>query len=137
MKPGTELVKAQLTWAGIWNSCKRAFLANRVVDRVRWFFSKRKIRSLERELITRRGFFTGLPSLLLAPFAQLPEGVPDIKQKLISEYIRTSHGRTLLAMSMVQPLRTRRDYTSVGRKTFLVEQLPDSALPFYSKDPES
>jgi hypothetical protein len=36
---------------------------------------------------------------------------------------------------MVQPLRLRRDYTSVGRKTFLVEQLPDGALPIYDKDP--
>jgi len=34
-----------------------------------------------------------------------------------------------------QPLRLRRDYTSVGRKTFLVEQLPDGALPVYDKDP--
>ena len=37
---------------------------------------------------------------------------------------------------MTQPLRTRRDYTSVGRKTFLVEQLPDGALPIYDKDPD-
>jgi hypothetical protein len=36
---------------------------------------------------------------------------------------------------MIQPLRLRRDYTSVGRKTFLVEQLPDGALPIYDKDP--
>jgi hypothetical protein len=35
---------------------------------------------------------------------------------------------------MTQPLRLRRDYTSVGRKTFLVEQLPDGALPIYDKD---
>jgi hypothetical protein len=37
---------------------------------------------------------------------------------------------------MTQPLRLRRDYTSVGRKTFLVEQLPDGALPIYDKDPD-
>jgi hypothetical protein len=37
---------------------------------------------------------------------------------------------------MTQPLRTRRDYMSVGRKTFLVEQLPDGALPIYDKDPD-
>ena len=41
-----------------------------------------------------------------------------------------------LAASMTQPLRLRRDYTSVGRKTFLVEQLPDGALPIYDKDPD-
>jgi hypothetical protein len=37
---------------------------------------------------------------------------------------------------MIQPLRTRRDYTSVGRKTYLVEDLPDGALPVYDKDPD-
>lgn len=58
------------------------------------------------------------------------------KQQLISEYIKTAAGRAKLAASMVQPLRLRRDYTSVGRKTFLVEQLPDGALPIYDKDPE-
>ena len=30
----------------------------------------------------------------------------------------------------------RRDYAAVGRKTFLVEQLPDGALPIYDKDPD-
>jgi HK97 family phage major capsid protein len=59
-----------------------------------------------------------------------------VKQKLISEYIKTPAGRAKLAASLTQPLRTRRDYTSVGRKTFLVEQLPDGALPIYDKDPD-
>lgn len=59
-----------------------------------------------------------------------------IKQKRISALIDTPTGRARLAASMVQPLRTRRDYSSVGRKTFLVEQLPDGALPIYDKDPE-
>lgn len=58
------------------------------------------------------------------------------KQRLISEYIKTASGRAKLAASMTQPLRTRRDYTAVGRKTFLVEQLPDGALPIYDKDPD-
>ena len=59
-----------------------------------------------------------------------------IKQRIIGEYIKTASGRSKLAASMIQPLRTRRDYTSVGRKTFLVEQLPDGALPIYDKDPD-
>lgn len=57
------------------------------------------------------------------------------KQQIIQEYIKTAGGRAKLAASMTQPLRLRRDYTSVGRKTFLVEQLPDGALPIYDKDP--
>jgi len=60
----------------------------------------------------------------------------QVKQQIISQYIKTSAGRAKLAASMIQPLRLRRDYTAVGRKTFLVEQLPDGALPIYDKDPE-
>lgn len=59
-----------------------------------------------------------------------------VKQRIISEYIRTPAGRARLAASMTQPLRMRRDYSAVGRKTFLVEELPDGALPIYDKDPE-
>ena len=60
----------------------------------------------------------------------------SVKQRIIGEYIKTPGGRAKLAASMTQPLRTRRDYTAVGRKTFLVEQLPDGALPIYDKDPD-
>jgi len=59
-----------------------------------------------------------------------------VKQQIISDYVKTAAGRAKLAASMTQPLRLRRDYTSVGRKTFLVEQLPDGALPIYDKDPD-
>lgn len=59
----------------------------------------------------------------------LPE--EDFRQRIVSEYISTSAGRTRLAAAMVQPLRARRDYASVGRATFLVEQMPEGALPFY------
>ena len=64
-----------------------------------------------------------------------PNVSTEIKQKIIGDYIKTAAGRAKLAASMTQPLRTRRDYMSVGRKTFLVEQLPDGALPIYDKDP--
>jgi hypothetical protein len=60
----------------------------------------------------------------------------SIKEKIVDQFIGTSAGRKRLAASMVQPLRERRDYSSVGRKTFLVEQLPDGALPLYDKDPD-
>ena len=59
----------------------------------------------------------------------------ELKSQIISEYIKTAGGRAKLAASMTQPLRLRRDYTSVARKAFLVEQLPDGALPIYDKDP--
>jgi hypothetical protein len=57
------------------------------------------------------------------------------KQQIISDHIKTAAGRQRLAASMIQPLRRRRDYASVGRKAFYVEQLPDGALPIYDKDP--
>jgi hypothetical protein len=60
----------------------------------------------------------------------------EVKQQVIGQYVKTAAGRARLASSMTQPLRLRRDYTSVGRKTFLVEQLPDGALPIYDKDPD-
>jgi HK97 family phage major capsid protein len=59
-----------------------------------------------------------------------------VKQKIIADYIQSAAGRQKLAASMTQPLRLRRDYMSVGRKTFLVEELPDGALPIYDKDPD-
>jgi len=59
-----------------------------------------------------------------------------VKQQIIGDYIKTPQGRAKLAASMTQPLRLRRDYAAVGRKTFLVEQLPDGALPIYDKDPD-
>lgn len=59
-----------------------------------------------------------------------------VKQRIIGEYVKTPSGRAKLAASMTQPLRTRRDYSSVGRKTFLVEELPDGAMPVYDKDPD-
>ena len=57
------------------------------------------------------------------------------KNEIIAQHIRTAAGRQRLAASMIQPLRRRRDYTSVGRKAFYVEALPDGALPIYDKDP--
>lgn len=59
-----------------------------------------------------------------------------IREKIVDQYIGTQAGRKRLAASMIQPLRMRRDYSSVGRKTFLVEQIPDGALAIYDKDPD-
>lgn len=58
------------------------------------------------------------------------------KQRIIEAFLKTPERRQKLAASMTQPLRLRRDYAAVGRKTFLVEQLPDGALPIYDKDPD-
>jgi hypothetical protein len=60
----------------------------------------------------------------------------SIRESIVDKHIGTSAGRRRLAASMIQPLRERRDYSSVGRKTFLVEQIPDGALAIYDKDPD-
>jgi len=60
----------------------------------------------------------------------------ELRDQIVGEYIKTASGRARLAAALVQPLRTRRDYSSVARKAFLVEQLPDGALPIYDKDAE-
>src|SRR3989304_1656741 len=60
----------------------------------------------------------------------------SVKQKIIGDLVATPAGRAKKAASMTQPLRLRRDYMAVARKTFLVEQLPDGALPIYDKDPD-
>jgi len=59
----------------------------------------------------------------------------EVKQQIVNSYMMTGSGRAKVAASMIQPLRIRRDYTSVARKALLVEQLPDGALPIYDKDP--
>lgn len=60
----------------------------------------------------------------------------SVKEQMVDKLIGNGPGRRRLAASMIQPLRERRDYSSVGRKTFLVEQLPDGAQAVYHKDPE-
>lgn len=107
----------------IWHEVKQAFLRNRLVESIRWWFSQQKIRSLGRQL-NRRDFLTGVPVLLLAPFIPAPPVLSPqaVREAIVSQYLRTQQGRLLLAQSMIQPLRTGRDYTAMGRKVFAIEQ---------------
>jgi hypothetical protein len=65
-----------------------------------------------------------------------PQVPPDIRERIISEYISTASGRRALAASMVQPIRRPMDYASIARRTFIVEQLPEGALPNYDQPPK-
>lgn len=58
------------------------------------------------------------------------------KRAFIATQIKTAAGREMLASNMNKPLREYRDYTSVGRRAFEKDPLPDGALPYYDKDPE-
>lgn len=53
---------------------------------------------------------------------------------LINKYLSSPAGRQKLAQSMAQPLRTRLDYSSIGRKALVIEQMPPASLAFYEKD---
>ena len=78
---------------------------------------------------------------LLPPLPQQPNQNgdtidPEARQRIVEEYIRSSEGRARLGQAMIAPLRRNIDYQAVGRRTFLVEQLPEGALPVYDRDPE-
>ena len=60
---------------------------------------------------------------------------PELRQQLIQQYLGNPEGRQRLAASLVNPIRRNRDYQSIARRTFLVEQIPDGALPIYDRDP--
>ena len=56
-------------------------------------------------------------------------------KNVIARYIESGEGRRTMASKMTPSLRRYRDYSAVGRKAFLVEDLEDGALPIYDKDP--
>jgi hypothetical protein len=56
-------------------------------------------------------------------------------KSVIARYIESGNGRSRMAVKMTPSLRRYRDYSAVGRKAFLVEDLEDGALPLYDKDP--
>jgi len=58
------------------------------------------------------------------------------KRKIIAKLMRTPEGRAEIAVSLQEPLRQFRDYETVGRRAFVVDQLPDGSLPYYDKDPD-
>lgn len=57
------------------------------------------------------------------------------KERMLESLLRTPSGRAKLAASMQLPLRRRLDYSGVGRKALMVEELPPGSLPYYDRDP--
>lgn len=60
---------------------------------------------------------------------------PQTFSSILAKYIGSGAGRNRLAAKMTPSLRRFRDYSAVGRKAFLVEDLEDGALAIYDKDP--
>ncbi|HEC63797.1 MAG TPA: hypothetical protein ENI23_00720 [bacterium] len=59
------------------------------------------------------------------------------KHQLMTKLLATQAGRQRIAASIQEPLRKLRDYQSIGRKAFFVDELPDGALPIYDNDPDT
>lgn len=57
-------------------------------------------------------------------------------RNIVAKHVQTASGRDRMAVKMTPSLRRFRDYTAVGRKAFLVEDLEDGAEAIYDKDPE-
>ncbi len=107
----------------IWDSIKRAFKRHPLVDSVRWWFSRRKIKSYQRQLVSRRSFF-GTPLLLLVPYLPAPRTPQELRELIIGEYIKTAAGKAKLAQAMILPIRQRLNYAKLSRQVFTVDQLP-------------
>lgn len=56
------------------------------------------------------------------------------KHQLMTKLLASSKGRQRIAASIQEPLRKLRDYMSIGRKTLMVDELPDGTLPIYDMD---
>lgn len=56
------------------------------------------------------------------------------KHAYMSNLLASGEGRRKIAASVQQPLRMLRDYQSVARRAFMIDELPDGALPAYDKD---
>jgi len=59
------------------------------------------------------------------------------KQQVMTKLLASKEGRQRIAASVQEPLRKMRDYVSIGRKFFMIDELPDGALPIYDKDIDS
>jgi hypothetical protein len=60
---------------------------------------------------------------------------PEAREQIINQYLAHPEGRMVLGRSMIAPLRERRDYQTVARRAFLVDQLPEGATPIYTSEP--
>lgn len=59
----------------------------------------------------------------------------ETRERIIQQALANPDGRRRLFQTLAPPLRSRIDYHAIGRRTFLVDQLPEGALPTYDRDP--
>lgn len=56
------------------------------------------------------------------------------KQAVIAKAMESEEGKTILAQSMVEPIRRSLEFQAVGRKLLMVDDLPQGALARYERD---
>jgi len=88
-------------------------------------------RHLDQLTVSRRGFLTGVTTLALAPFMPSPLPEPLLRERIVTEYLKTKAGRLALAQAMIQPIRQRLDYAKFARQLIPIQQMPEGAKPFY------
>lgn len=66
--------------------------------------------------------------------SQTPGLNEEQKDELIRKALMSSEGRVALGQAMANPIRRNLDYQGVGRRTLVVDPLPQGALPVYDRD---
>lgn len=56
------------------------------------------------------------------------------QESLIQQALNTQDGKIALGQAMANPIRRNLDYSGVGRKALVVDELPQGALPVYDRD---
>ncbi len=102
-------------------------------------------------LLSRRGFLRSLVQTVAAvalatQVPVLPDPVkpkplvepldPDMKARLIREFLNTPGGREKLAAAMTLPIRTHIDYNRLGRELIPIQQMPQGAMAVYDENPD-
>jgi hypothetical protein len=57
------------------------------------------------------------------------------RQQAINRLLSSRQGRQRIAATVQGPLRKLRDYVSIARRAYMIDDLPDGALPIYDMDP--
>lgn len=63
--------------------------------------------------------------------AKFIESFKHFRCNLIATFLETPEGREKIAKAMVEPIRRALDYQGIGRKLFMVDELPEGAKATY------
>jgi len=61
---------------------------------------------------------------------------PEVARQVLQNYLATPPERRRIGPLIGNPLRPRIDYQGVARSVFIVDELPQGALPVYDRDPD-